>query len=84
MYEGLIKEYLKRLSIKDINNFANNNNLKLKNNEDQILYDFIINNWKEFYKGDRTKVLKELQGKISPETYNFIINLYDKYKNKII
>lgn len=30
MYEVIIKEYLKRLSLKDINDFANKNNVSLK------------------------------------------------------
>ena len=42
MYEVIIKEYLKRLSLKDINDFANKNNVSLKSGEDKILYDFIM------------------------------------------
>ena len=52
MYEVIIKEYLKRLSLKDINDFANKNNVSLKPGEDKVLYNFIMNNWMEVYKGD--------------------------------
>ena len=41
MYEVIIKEYLKRLSLKDINDFANKNNVSLKPGEDKVLYDSI-------------------------------------------
>ena len=56
MYEVLIKQYLKRLSLKDINDFANKNNMPLKQGEDKVIYDFIINNWQEVYKGDAKKI----------------------------
>ena len=68
MYEVIIKEYLKRLSLKDINDFANKNNVSLKPGEDKVLYDFIMNNWMEVYKGD--------------ETYNNGIKLFNEFKNK--
>lgn len=82
MYEVLIKEYLKRLSLNDINDFALKNNIMLKQNEDKIIYEFIINNWKDVYKGN-TAVFNELKNKVSIDTYNNCIKLYNEYKNKI-
>lgn len=83
MYEVLIKEYLKRLSLKDINDFASKNNILLKDGEDKIIYDFIKNNWKEVYKGDYNKAFNSLKNKVSIDTYNAIINLYNEFKDKI-
>lgn len=83
MYEVLIKEYLKRLSLKDINDFANKNNMPLKNGEDKIIYDFIMKDWMEIYKGDANKVFNEIKKYISDNTYNNIIMLYNQFKNKI-
>ena len=83
MYEVLIKEYLKRLSLKDINDFANKNNILLKDGEDKIIYDFIKNNWKEVYKGDYNKAFNSLKKEVSIDTYNAIINLYNEFKDKI-
>lgn len=83
MYEVLIKEYLKRLSLKDINDFASKNNITLKNSEDKIIYDFIKNNWMEVYKGDANKAFNSLKKEISIDTYNAIINLYNEFKDKI-
>ena len=83
MYEVLIKEYLKRLSLKDINDFANKNNITLKNGEDKIIYDFIKNNWMEVYKGDANKAFNSLKKEVSIDTYNAIINLYNEFKDKI-
>ncbi len=83
MYETIIKEYLKRLSLKDINDFANKNKMPLKENEDKIIYDFIMKYWKEIYKGDSNKVFLKLKEKISQNTYNNIIKLYTELKDKI-
>ncbi len=83
MYEVLIKEYLKRLSLKDINDFAEKNNMPLKKNEDKVIYDFIMNNWKEVYKGDAIKALNKLKQKVSSTTYNNIMALYNEFKDKI-
>ncbi len=83
MYEVLIKEYLKRLSLKDINDFANKNNMPLINGEDKIIYDFIMNNWQEVYKGDANKAFLKLKQKVSSNTYNNIMTLYNEFKDKI-
>ena len=83
MYEVLIKEYLKKLSLKDINDFANKNNMPLINGEDKIIYDFIMNNWQEVYKVDANNALMKLKQKVSSNTYNNIMTLYNKFKDKI-
>ncbi len=83
MYEVLIKEYLKRLSLKDINDFAIKNDSPLKPGEDKIIYNFIMNNWKEVYKGNAEKAISTLKGKVSDETYNNGIKLFNEFKNKI-
>ena len=82
MYEVIIKEYLKRLSLKDINDFANKNNVSLKPGEDKVLYDFIMNNWMEVYKGDSNKAFSKLKGKVSDETFDKGIKLFNEFKNK--
>ena len=83
MYEAFIREYLKRLSLKDINDFADKNNMHLKQNEDKIIYDFIMKNWKEAYKGDAIKALNSLKKDVSEDTFNNIMTLYEQFKNKI-
>ena len=83
MYEMLIQNYLNRLSLKDINDFANKNGIALLNGEDKTIYEFIMKYWKEVYKGDANKVFIELKKCISENTYNNIIKLYNQYKDKI-
>ena len=83
MYEALIKEYLKRLSLKDINDFTAKNKIILQKNEDKIIYDFIMENWKEVYKGNAKLAFEKLKKNVSNETYNNVITLYNQFKNKI-
>lgn len=80
MYEMIIGNYIRKLTINDINNFANSNNISLLPEEDKILYNFMNKYWKEAYKGDINKVFKELKKQVSESTYNCAINLYNKYK----
>lgn len=83
MYEAIIKEYLKRLSLKDINDFASKNNIKLPQGEDKIIYNFIMKYWKDVYKGNTNDAFNNLKKEVSVDTYTSIINLYNEYKNKI-
>ena len=83
MYEALISSYINKLSINDINDFAIKNNIVLKENEDKIIYDFVKNNWKEVYKGNTLKELYKIKGKVSNDTFNVILELYNKYKDRI-
>ena len=82
MYELLIKEYLKRLSLKDINDFAHKNGIILKDNEDKKIYDFIMNNWQSVYNGD-INIFNKLKENVSEETYKCAIDLYNEFKDKI-
>lgn len=82
MLENIIKEYLKKLTIKDINNFALKYNFKLQSGEDKTIYNFIMNNWKEIYSSDHTVAFQKLKNLVSVDTYNFAIKLYNEYKNK--
>ena len=44
MYELVIREYVKKMTLDDINNFAYKNGILLPKGEDKIIYDFIKNN----------------------------------------
>ncbi len=83
MYDVLIKEYLKRLSLNDIDKFALKNGITLKPNENKIIYDFIMQNWQEVYNGNSEKSFLKLKEKVSKETYDEVIKLFNTFKNKI-
>lgn len=80
MYKMLIKNYINKITINDINNFTNNNNIILLPGEDKIIYNFINKYWEEAYKGDINKVFKELKNSVSDNTYNNAVMFYNKYK----
>lgn len=81
MYEAIIKEYIKKIKISDVINFASKNNINLKPNEDKIIYEFIINNWYKIYNKDESPFYL-LKNKLSDETYSNIIQLYKLYKQR--
>lgn len=84
MYEYLIGEYVNnKLKEQDINNFALKKNIHLTEDEIKIIYMYIKNYWREFYKGDPIELFIELKEKLNTNTYNTIIKLYKEYKNKI-
>ena len=83
MYEVLIKEYLKRLSLKDINDFALKNGINLPQGEDKKIYNLIMRYWKDVYKGNTNEAFNELKKCVSNNTYNKIIELYNELENKI-
>ena len=83
MYKIIIKEYLKKLSLKDINDFANKNNISLLIGEDKKIYNIIIKYWKDIYDGNVKEAFDILKKEVSNNTYNAIINLYNEYKDKI-
>jgi len=81
MYKKMIINYINnKLTVNDINFFANKNNIILKDNEDKIIYSFI----KKYYLDILNKndlVFKNLN--VSNETYKVCLTLYNTYKNKI-
>ena len=83
MYEMIIKEYLNKLTIYDIDNFATKNNIILKYGENKIIYDFIKQRWKDIYNGNTLDAFNYLKKNISKETYDFIIKLYNEFIKKV-
>ena len=82
MNKLFIYEYINRLKYEDIINYCNNNNININNQELEIIYTYIKNDYKRFF-NNPTIVLNEIKNKVSNNTYKEIITLYDKYKNKI-
>ena len=82
MNKLLIYEYINRLRREDIINFSNIRGISLESYEIDVIYYYIKNEYKRFF-NNPMEVLNEVKNKVSNNTYNEIINLYDKYKNKI-
>ena len=71
MNDFILKSYVDKLSINHIKEYAKKNNIVLKNNEDEIIYDY-----KEFYYGEPKNLLDELKSKLSCPTYEKLEELY--------
>ena len=78
-----IYEYINRLRYEDVVNFCNYKNISVSDSELQVIYSYIKNDYKRFFKNP-LDVLYEIKDKVSNDTFDEIIKLYDKYKTKII
>ncbi|NLL44594.1 MAG: DUF2624 family protein [Mollicutes bacterium] len=83
MNELLIKQYINRLTHQDIDAFAKQYGLVLKENEIEIIYDCIKNNWRTILYGNPRNVLNELKQELEPITYNKLEQLYIYFKEKL-
>lgn len=79
----LLKEYINRITKKDIVNFASKENISLNNDELDIIYYYVKNHYKTFIYGNSRSILNEIKEKVRPETYQKIEMLYEKYKHKL-
>ncbi|MCI8778391.1 MAG: hypothetical protein HFI87_04520 [Bacilli bacterium] len=81
MKNFFIKRYIDKLTMQDIKNFANSNNIIL--NEEQLYYIFnlIKNDWKQILSND-AYVLNKIKEKFDNETSKKIEKLYYEYKKK--
>ena len=79
----LIEEYVNRMKKEDINNFALKQGIILDDNELNIIYNYIKDNYKTILYGNPKEILLEIKEKVKPLTYSKIENLYMKFKDKI-
>lgn len=83
IYKDLIISYIKRLTPKDLEEFAKKKNIIYTNNELDIVYSFIKDNYLELL-NQNIRVFEKIRDKISPNLYKELINLYIDYKEKLI
>lgn len=81
MYELIIKNYINKLTIDDILNYAKKENIKVSLNEASIIYKYIKEYHDVFLNGNPDTLFIELKSKLSYEVYDKCVNLYNKYKN---
>ena len=83
MNRFIIEKYINKLTKQDIINYTNKQNIALTSEELNIIYHYIKTKYKEFLDGNEEKILKEIKHKVTPSTYQKIIELYTFYQNKI-
>ena len=80
----ILDKYINKLTMQHIDNYAKNQNITLINNENEIIYDFIKNNYKTLYEKPYSEdIIKELKCKLSLNTYEKVNSLYKEAKEKI-
>ena len=84
MYEYLIGEYIKKMSIDDIISYAKKNNIIIDYSDAVILHSYAKRHYKEFISGDPSNILKEIKSKINPDTYKQAYKLYIENKMKYL
>lgn len=84
MYEYLIGEYVKKISVNDIIYFGSRNNINVSIEDAKVLQHYLINNYKELISDNPNNILKEIKKKIDPVTYDRAYELYIMYRNKYL
>ena len=82
MIEKLIIQYIDRMTLTDVDDFARKNGIVLESNELNLVYYHIKNNWRTIVYGNPKPILEELKVKVDDLTYQKIENLYVQFKNK--
>lgn len=82
MIEKLIIQYIDRMTYSDVDDFARKNGIVLNNEEIDLIYHHIKNNWRTIVYGNPKPILEDLKGKFDNLTYQKIEHLYVQFKNK--
>ena len=77
----LISEYVKRLTKDDIIKFSLNQGVNLDEQELDIIYNHLKNDYKTFIYGNPRPILDQIKNEVKPITYNKIENLYQQFKD---
>ena len=81
MYKKLVRNYISRLTTKDLEVFAKSHNISYTQDELIIIYQFIKYHYEDLL-DENIKVFEEIKGKINPTLYKQLLNLYIEYKQK--
>ena len=82
MNKLIIYEYMNRIKRQDIINFGMSQGIRLNDYEVDVIYNYIKNDRKRMLSNPEL-VLDEAKYKVSDLTYKKILELYNKYKDKI-
>lgn len=82
MISKLIENYVNKMTISDVKNFALSNNINLNNTELDIVYNTIKKNWYTLIYGDYTSIFNNIKDKFDTDTYKKIEELFFYFKNK--
>jgi len=84
MYDYLINEYVKKLTLNEIDNFACKQGIELNDEELELIYKTIKNHWRTFVHGNPREILDDIKTRVRPITYNKIENMYVDAKRRFL
>ena len=76
---NLIKAYMGRMTINDVNNFAISKNIHLSPEELNFVYDFISKNWEQIVRNPKLLNLDRFKERFSPENLKKKKKLFLEY-----
>ena len=79
---NLIKAYMGRMTVQDVNNFAVSKNIYLSGEELQFVYEFINKNWEQVVKNPKLLNLDRYQDRFSKENFEKIKKLFLEYSSR--
>lgn len=79
MHKFFINQYVSRISKDDVNQFAKKNEIFLNDQELDIIYENLKQNWEVVLYGDPTSLFQELKTKLKPDSYEKGLQLYRQY-----
>jgi len=77
--KDMLYNYIKKIKKDDIFNYGIKQNIELSNLGIDIIYDYINNRYDDII-NDTDNILLEVKDKLNINTYNKLLELYDKYK----
>lgn len=82
MFNKLILNYVKKITKEDIKSFSLKENIYLTNDEVDIIYYHIKNDYNDLLFSNGEKTFSKIKSRINPTSYEKLINLYNFYKLK--
>lgn len=80
MQKTFLKNYAKNLTKEDIYNYINKNNINVKDDDVEVIYKHIKNNYNRLF-DNPLYYIRMLKNQVCDETYYLILELFTKYKN---
>lgn len=79
MNRYLVNEYISKINKDDIVNYCKKNDITISNDDLNVIYYYIKNESNSFFDNPATTI-NELKFKLSSNSYNILLDLYNKYK----
>lgn len=79
--KSLLKNYIEKLTLDRVKEFAYRNDIKLDDEEFQFILDLVQHNFEDILDNE-DKYLSMIEEKINPEEFTKVKSLYLKYKKK--